>query len=109
MLLDGLVCHLSIFLRLFDGSFYFCPWFCCFHQGDFDHAQSCLEKAIDVSYPDRSKFKSSAPSSCDDAMLAERLNCASMLLQLGRYCDETASWESNAVVRQLKEVTQVRL
>jgi len=30
-----------------------------------------------------------------------------MLLQLGRYWDETASCESNAVVRQLKEVTLV--
>jgi hypothetical protein len=82
-------------------------FFSHFQQGDVEHAQSCLEKAIDEAYPDRSKFKSISSASCGDAMLAERLNCASMLLQLGRYCDETASWESNAVVRQLKEVTQV--
>lgn len=30
-----------------------------------------------------------------------------MLLLLGRYSEEMSSWESNAIVRQYKEVTQV--
>ena len=78
-------------------------------RGDHDRAQSCLEKAAEVIFPDRaSRFKAiavSAPAS--EAEQAARLTCARMLLQLGRYWDETASCESNAVVRQLKEVTQV--
>lgn len=78
-------------------------------RGDHDRAQSCLEKAAEEIFPDRaSRFKSVPVSaSVSEAEQAARLTCARMLLQLGRYCDETASCESNAVVRQLKEVTQV--
>jgi len=77
-------------------------------RGDFDRAQSCLEKAAQEIFPDRtSRFKSVPVSSMNEAEQSARLTCAKMLLQLGRYWDETASCESNAVVRQLKEVTQV--
>jgi len=78
-------------------------------RGDNDRAQSCLEKAAEEIFPDRaSRFKAVAVSAtASEAEQAARLTCARMLLQLGRYWDETASCESNAVVRQLKEVTQV--
>jgi len=78
-------------------------------RGDYDRAQSCLEKAAEEIFPDRSgRFKSVPVSaSVGEAEQAARLTCARMLLQLGRYWDETASCESNAIVQQLKEVTQV--
>ena len=78
-------------------------------RGDHDRAQSCLEKAAEEIFPDRTiRFKSVAVSaSVSESEQAARLTCARMLLQLGRYWDETASCESNAVVCQLKEVTQV--
>ena len=78
-------------------------------RGDYDRAQSCLEKAAEEVFPDRaSRFKSVPLSaSASEADQAARLTCARMLLQLGRYWDETASCESNAIVHQLKEVTQV--
>ena len=78
-------------------------------RGDNDRAQTCLEKAAEEIFPDRaSRFKAVlVTASASKAEQAARLTCARMLLQLGRYWDETASCESNAVVRQLKEVTQV--
>ena len=78
-------------------------------RGDHDRAQSCLEKAAEEVFPDRAaRFKAVPVSaSMSEVDQAARLTCAKMLLQLGRYFDETASCESNAVVRQLKEVTQI--
>ena len=32
-----------------------------------------------------------------------------VLLLLGNYCEQTASWESNAIMRQYKEVIKVRV
>jgi len=78
-------------------------------RGDNDRAQSCLEKAAEEIFPDRATRFKAVPvtAKTGEAEKAARLTCARMLLQLGRYWDETASCESNAVVRQLKEVTQV--
>jgi len=78
-------------------------------RGDYDRAQSCLEKATEEIFPDRASRFKAVPvlASASEMEKAARLTCARMLLQLGRYWDETASLESNAVVRQLKEVTQV--
>lgn len=78
-------------------------------RGDFDRAQSCLEKAAEEIFPDRdSRFRKVPVSATStEEQRAARLTCARMLLQLGRYCDETASCESNAVMRQLMEATQV--
>ena len=30
-----------------------------------------------------------------------------VLLQLAKYCEETASWESNVIMRQYKEATRI--
>ena len=42
-------------------------------QGDFDQARSCLEKAVDQLYPDRSKYKTTAGV---EIQPADRLACA---------------------------------
>ncbi|KAI0215805.1 Serine/threonine-protein kinase ATR [Lamellibrachia satsuma] len=72
-------------------------------RGDYDKAQSCLEKSLEEHYPDRTLLR--ADNSQESR--AERHACAKVLLLLGNYCEETASWESNAIMRQYKEVIKV--
>ncbi|KAK2190032.1 hypothetical protein NP493_91g01005 [Ridgeia piscesae] len=94
---------------LLSASAYKLPEFCIenakwlWDRGDYDKAQMCLEKGIEEYYPDRTTLR--ADSSQESH--TERQACAKVLLLLGNYCEETASWESNAIMRQYKEVIKV--
>ena len=44
---------------------------------------------------------------CNDFAVCVSFGFHQVLLLLGQYCEETASWESNAIVRQYKEVTTI--
>ncbi|KAK2144551.1 hypothetical protein LSH36_748g02080 [Paralvinella palmiformis] len=77
-------------------------WF--WDRAEYDKAQACLEQAIDNSYADRFTWMAEG----DRGVSAERrLACARILLLLGRYREETASCESNAIMRQYRDVQQV--
>ncbi|XP_013417435.1 serine/threonine-protein kinase ATR-like isoform X2 [Lingula anatina] len=94
---------------LLNASAFNLPEFCVekakwlWHKGDYDQAQSCLEKGVAQFYSDKSKLKQGG----SEEARAERLEFAKALLLYARYSEETASMETNAIFKLYKEVTDV--
>ncbi|XP_074649776.1 serine/threonine-protein kinase ATR-like [Tubulanus polymorphus] len=78
-------------------------WF--YHKGDPDQAKAVLEKGVAKHYSDWKKFQTIDEN--DENVLEERLRYAKALLLIGRYSDETASVETNKIVRQFRDVIDV--
>ncbi|KAL5004570.1 hypothetical protein ScPMuIL_018026 [Solemya velum] len=72
-------------------------------KGDDEQALSCLERGMSVHFPDAQQLKLDTSQQSKE----KRQILAQALLLYGRYSEEKSNLESNAIVRQYKEVIEM--
>ncbi|XP_060075850.1 serine/threonine-protein kinase ATR-like, partial [Ylistrum balloti] len=72
-------------------------------KGEKDQAISCLERGMSIHFEDVSKLKLDGSAQTDN----KRKTYAKALLLYGCYSEETSKMESNVILKQYKEVTDV--
>lgn len=72
-------------------------------KGEKDQAISCLERGMSIHFEDVSKLRVDSSAQTDN----KRKTYAKALLLYGCYSEETSKMESNVILKQYKEVTDV--